>query len=707
MEKGPKRSDYGFKSEWRDAQAEFAAKEFEKENGKKDEFNRWDTMQELHESGIDTSRPDGKILSNSELATIEANKDLILNSQAEYNRTKSDAKSAENIAKMRPEYEAAKKEAFDNYQKSQTPDKLTSSKSFEDNLKDYLDIAKNNSEKDSINNNEKNDQYWLDLARTKSYVNQNDEKSVIAAAEKLKSIDANLRKSAEERLSRKDSSENKFTRIDTFKKERESRRNSFRKKLSKWGALAMTALTLGTVFGYSAKTVDLDNLDQDKTTDTVGNDLASEGVLSRLDKFVENGQEKSNTTESTSKFTVGEPMTETNFDGSEKESSNKYDGNEYFSSMTHKQYNQDYFGNVDGYFYDHNNTKAAGEAFANLYLNSGGNSSGQMDIKADLANELGFNTQNMEVGEWARYMEANPDEAAKINEKLSNLEVVNVENITFDGYVYSHGASSDDGKTLNIFQSKVYAAGETGKEVTLKDKTSDVTYKAKIKDNCIQLVVETKSGNVTYVTNGFTEYTPETPTTPETPETPVTPETPETPVTPETPETPTTPETPETPTTPETPETPVTPETPETPTTPEPKDISKSPQRNPEVIKKDTDNIRPGANGAENATVDTSPGTANQGSEADVAAAQAEAEQQAELEAQARSEAEAEAAAAQEKAAAEAELAKQRAEAEAEAAAQAAKTAEEKAAAEAAKEQNQKTEDYGKTTGSSEVKTDW
>ena len=685
MEKGPKYSNRG--------------------NSDEATFRTKSEARAADEYGVDNREDYLKILANKNWDALTNSEKYILDNETKPNQIKTSQElSAENIAKMRPEYEAAKREAFDNYQKSQTPDKLTSSKSFEDNLKDYLDIAKNNSEKDSINNDEKNDQYWLDLARTKSYVNQNDEKSVIAAAEKLKSIDANLRKSAEERLSRKDSSENKFTRIDTFKKERESRRNSFRKKLSKWGALAMTALTLGTVFGYSAKTVDLDNLDQDKTTDTVGNDLASEGVLSRLDKFVENGQEKSNTTESTSKFTVGEPMTETNFDGSEKESSNKYDGNEYFSSMTHKQYNQDYFGNVDGYFYDHNNTKAAGEAFANLYLNSGGNSSGQMDIKADLANELGFNTQNMEVGEWARYMEANPDEAAKINEKLSNLEVVNVENITFDGYVYSHGASSDDGKTLNIFQSKVYAAGETGKEVTLKDKTSDVTYKAKIKDNCIQLVVETKSGNVTYVTNGFTEYTPETPTTPETPETPVTPETPETPTTPEAP---TTPETPETPTTPETPETPVTPETPETPTTPEPKDISKSPQRNPEVIEKDTDNIRPGANGAENATVDTSPGTANQGSEADVAAAQAEAEQQAELEAQARSEAEAEAAAAQEKAAAEAELAKQRAEAEAEAAAQAAKTAEEKAAAEAAKEQNQKTEDYGKTTGSSEVKTDW
>ena len=685
MEKGPKYSNRG--------------------NSDEATFRTKSEARAADEYGVDNREDYLKILANKNWDALTNSEKYILDNETKPNQIKTSQElSAENIAKMRPEYEAAKREAFDNYQKSQTPDKLTSSKSFEDNLKDYLDIAKNNSEKDSINNDEKNDQYWLDLARTKSYVNQNDEKSVIAAAEKLKSIDANLRKSAEERLSRKDSSENKFTRIDTFKKERESRRNSFRKKLSKWGALAMTALTLGTVFGYSAKTVDLDNLDQDKTTDTVGNDLASEGVLSRLDKFVENGQEKSNTTESTSKFTVGEPMTETNFDGSEKESSNKYDGNEYFSSMTHKQYNQDYFGNVDGYFYDHNNTKAAGEAFANLYLNSGGNSSGQMDIKADLANELGFNTQNMEVGEWARYMEANPDEAAKINEKLSNLEVVNVENITFDGYVYSHGASSDDGKTLNIFQSKVYAAGETGKEVTLKDKTSDVTYKAKIKDNCIQLVVETKSGNVTYVTNGFTEYTPETPTTPETPETPVTPETPKTPTTPEAP---TTPETPETPTTPETPETPVTPETPETPTTPEPKDISKSPQRNPEVIEKDTDNIRPGANGAENATVDTSPGTANQGSEADVAAAQAEAEQQAELEAQARSEAEAEAAAAQEKAAAEAELAKQRAEAEAEAAAQAAKTAEEKAAAEAAKEQNQKTEDYGKTTGSSEVKTDW
>ena len=247
-----------------------------------------------------------------------------------------------------------------------------------------------------------------------------------------------------------------------------------------------------------------------------------------------------------------------------------------------------------------------------------------------------------------------------------NLEVVNVENITFDGYVYSHGASSDDGKTLNIFQSKVYAAGETGKEVTLKDKTSDVTYKAKIKDNCIQLVVETKSGNVTYVTNGFTEYTPETPTTPETPETPVTPETPETPVTPE---------------------------TPETPTTPEPKDISKSPQRNPEVIEKDTDNIRPGANGAENATVDTSPGTANQGSQADVTAAKDAATAAAKAAEETRK--------AQEAADA-AKLAEETRKAE-----EAAKRAAEKAATEEQKKQNQKTEDYGKTTGSSEIQMDW
>ena len=633
MEKGPKYSNRG--------------------NSDEATFRTKSEARAADEYGVDNREDYLKILANKNWDALTNSEKYILDNETKPNQIKTSQElSAENIAKMRPEYEAAKREAFDNYQKSQTPDKLTSSKSFEDNLKDYLDIAKNNSEKDSINNDEKNDQYWLDLARTKSYVNQNDEKSVIAAAEKLKSIDANLRKSAEERLSRKDSSENK-----TFKKERESRRNSFRKKLSKWGALAMTALTLGTVFGCSAKTVDLDNLDQDKTTDTVGNDLASEGVLSRLDKFVENGQEKSNTTESTSKFTVGEPMTETNFDGSEKESSNKYDGNEYFSSMTHKQYNQDYFGNVDGYFYDHNNTKAAGEAFANLYLNSGGNSSGQMDIKADLANELGFNTQNMEVGEWARYMEANPDEAAKINEKLSDLEVVNVENITFDGYVYSHGASSDDGKTLNIFQSKVYAAGETGKEVTLKDKTSDVTYKAKIKDNCIQLVVETKSGNVTYVTNGFTEYTPETPTTPETPETPVTPE------------------------------------TPETPTTPEPKDISKSPQRNPEVIEKDTDNIRPGANGAENATVDTSPGTANQGSQADVTAAKDAATAAAKAAEETRK--------AQEAADA-AKLAEETRKAE-----EAAKRAAEKAATEEQKKQNQKTEDYGKTTGSSEIQMDW
>ena len=139
--------------------------------------------------------------------------------------------------------------------------------------------------------------------------------------------------------------------------------------------------------------------------------------------------------------------------------------------------------------------------------------------------------------------------------------------------------------------------------------------------------------------------------------------------------------------------TPLTPPTPETPTTPEPKDISKSPQRNPEVIEKDTDNIRPGANGAENATVDTSPGTANQGSQADVTAAKDAATAAAKAAEETRK--------AQEAADA-AKLAEETRKAE-----EAAKRAAEKAATEEQKKQNQKTEDYGKTTGSSEIQMDW
>lgn len=124
------------------------------------------------------------------------------------------------------------------------------------------------------------------------------------------------------------------------------------------------------------------------------------------------------------------------------------------------------------------------------------------------------------------------------------------------------------------------------------------------------------------------------------------------------------------------------------PTTPEglkPKDINQAPQRNPEVISKDENNVRPGANGPENATVNTSPGTSYQGSQDDVKAAQEKAAAEAAAQEKARQEAAAKAEAEHKKAEAEAaaELAAQKAAAEA--AAQAAKTAEEKAAAEAAK----------------------
>lgn len=101
---------------------------------------------------------------------VNKNRDALTNPEKYIldNETKtSQEQSAENIAKMRQEYEAAKKEAFDNfenkqkqktfdvkydfsfdnYEKSQTSDESTSPKSFEDNLRDYLDIAKKNSEK--------------------------------------------------------------------------------------------------------------------------------------------------------------------------------------------------------------------------------------------------------------------------------------------------------------------------------------------------------------------------------------------------------------------------------------------------------------------------------------------------------------------------------------------------------------------------------
>ena len=74
------------------------------------------------------------------------------------------------------------------------------------------------------------------------------------------------------------------------------------------------------------------------------------------------------------------------------------------------------------------------------------------------------------------------------------------------------------------------------------------------------------------------------------------------------------------------------------PVTVSPKNIGEAPQNNPEVIRQDTDNVRPGANGNENAGVNQSPGTAYQGDsqadvvrqqQADAEAAAAAAQQQA------------------------------------------------------------------------------
>ena len=69
--------------------------------------------------------------------------------------------------------------------------------------------------------------------------------------------------------------------------------------------------------------------------------------------------------------------------------------------------------------------------------------------------------------------------------------------------------------------------------------------------------------------------------------------------------------------------------TPKNPTPPSitvsPKNIGEAPQNNPAVVANDPQNIRPAANGPEEATINTSPGTAYQGTPADVAAQQQQA----------------------------------------------------------------------------------
>ena len=64
-------------------------------------------------------------------------------------------------------------------------------------------------------------------------------------------------------------------------------------------------------------------------------------------------------------------------------------------------------------------------------------------------------------------------------------------------------------------------------------------------------------------------------------------------------------------------------------TTPQPKKAEEAPQNNPAVIQGDTNNVRPGAGGSENAKVNVSPGTSHQGN----SAAEVEAQQRAEAEA--------------------------------------------------------------------------
>jgi hypothetical protein len=132
------------------------------------------------------------------------------------------------------------------------------------------------------------------------------------------------------------------------------------------------------------------------------------------------------------------------------------------------------------------------------------------------------------------------------------------------------------------------------------------------------------------------------------------------------------------------PKAPPTPKEPPTPGT-SAKKIDEAPQRNSAVVAADTNNVRPGATGNENATVDSSPGTSYQGND-ESAVAKAAAEAQAQAEAQAAAQA-----AAQAKAAAEHQAAQKAADnalaAEKAAAAQAAQDA---AAAQAAAEAAQR-----------------
>ena len=76
------------------------------------------------------------------------------------------------------------------------------------------------------------------------------------------------------------------------------------------------------------------------------------------------------------------------------------------------------------------------------------------------------------------------------------------------------------------------------------------------------------------------------------------------------------------------------PPTPKEPPTTSAKNIAEAPQHNSAVVAADTNNVRPGATGGENATVDSSPGTAYQGdNESAVTKAAAEAQAQAEAQA--------------------------------------------------------------------------
>lgn len=73
------------------------------------------------------------------------------------------------------------------------------------------------------------------------------------------------------------------------------------------------------------------------------------------------------------------------------------------------------------------------------------------------------------------------------------------------------------------------------------------------------------------------------------------------------------------------------------------KKIDEAPQRNPKVVAADTNNVRPGATGGENAVVNSSPGTEYQGDESAIARAAAENKAQAEAQAAAEAAAQAQA----------------------------------------------------------------